>query len=64
MAIVLFDVLCGLVVAAGLALAFRGAGPPDKPGVSPAVYARRIAGVMLAAFAFAIATMVTAFYLA
>ena len=62
MTIVLLDLVCALLVLVGLTFAFRGtvtASPSD-----PAVYMRRIAGMMLAAFAFALGAMMTAYYFA
>lgn len=62
MTIVLLDAICALLVIGGLTFAFRGtatASPSD-----PAVYMRRIAGMMLAAFAFAFGAMMTAYHFA
>ncbi len=60
MTIVLIDAICAVAVIAGLIFAFRGTTRTDDPGV----YARRISGMMVAAFAFALAAMLTAFHLA
>jgi hypothetical protein len=59
--IVVFDVVCLLVVVAGLVLAFRGA---SGTGKDPGTYGRRIAGTMLAAFGLALGTIVTVFNVA
>ncbi|HYD24994.1 MAG TPA: hypothetical protein VEB68_09360 [Croceibacterium sp.] len=59
--IFLFDAVCLLFVAGGLAVAFVGASPT---GNDPGTYARRIGGVMVAAFGLALGTIVTAFHFA
>ena len=64
MTVILVDAACAIGVAAGLVVAFgpgtRGAGSSENPRI----YVRRIAGMMLAAFALAIGAMVTAFHFA
>ena len=57
--IFLFDAVCLLFVAGGLAVAFVGA---SSTGKDPKTYVRRIGGVMVAAFSLALGTIVTTFY--
>lgn len=70
MIVVIVDVLCAVLAAIGIAVVLKGARAPRTgrtgAGGSPApvVYVTRIAGIMMTAFAIALATMVTAFHLA
>ena len=70
MTVVIVDVLCAILAAIGIAVVLKGARAPrtGQTGAggapAPLVYVTRIAGIMMTAFAIALATMVTAFHLA
>lgn len=72
MSVILVDILCAILVIVGITLALKGSRvspglnrfDPGAGQASPATYALRIAGVMVAAFGIALGAMVTAFALA
>lgn len=70
MSVVLVDILCAILAAIGIVVMLKGArasrtGRTGAGGPSaPVTYVTRIAGIMISAFAIALATMVTAFHLA
>ena len=70
MTVAIVDVLCAILAAIGVFVVLKGArasrtgqaGGGGSP--APVTYVTRIAGIMMTAFAIALATMVTAFHLA
>lgn len=70
MTVVIVDVLCAILAVIGVLVVLKGArasraGQAEAGGSpAPVTYVTRIAGMMMTAFAIALATMVTAFHLA
>jgi len=69
MSIVLIDILCLVLIAAGAAMLLKRPARPvsGAPGAgsasgTPQTYVLRIAGVMIAAFGFALGMMMTVFH--
>lgn len=70
MSVLVVDILCAIFAVIGIVVVLKGArasrngqtGAGGSP--APVAYVTRIAGIMLTAFAVALATMVTAFHLA